>query len=98
MKKQLEELLEKCLKSYIKIKNDTKFKDMANDTTVIIHMSRKLDPESTWRKKEQRSVDIFFKTCDKEIFNFNPQPQNSNTQLTSTTTTRAVASEGGVPV
>ena len=80
MKKQLGELLEKCLKSYIKIKNDTKFKDMANDTTVIIYMNRKLDPELTWRKKEQRSVDIFFKKRDKEIFNFNPD-KNENEDL-----------------
>jgi len=41
---------------------------MANDTTVIIYTNRKLDPELTWRKKEQTSFDIFFKTSDKKIF------------------------------
>jgi len=80
MKKELGKLLEKCLKSYMKIKNDKKFKDMANDTTVIIYTNRKLDPELTWSKKEQRSVNIFFKMRDKEVFNFNPD-KNENEDL-----------------
>jgi len=53
-------------KTYIKIKNDKKFKDMVNDMTVITYMNRKLDPELTWRKKEQRSVNIFFKRVTKK--------------------------------
>lgn len=48
--------------------------------TVIIYMNRKPDPKLTWRKKEQRSVNIFFKTRDKEVFNFNPD-KNENEDL-----------------
>ena len=51
--------------------------------TVIIYMNRKPDPELTRRKKEQRSVNIFFKTRDKEVFNFNPDKnENYRIQLT----------------
>ena len=77
-KKDLIELLEKCFRSYRKIKNDKKFKDMPMDKTeVIIYTNRKLDPKLTWRKTEQTSVDIFFKTSDKEIFNFNPDEKEN---------------------
>jgi len=36
----------------------------------IIYTNRKLDPELPWCKKENTRDDIFFKTCDKEIFTF----------------------------
>jgi hypothetical protein len=59
----------------------TKFKDMPIDKTgVIIYTNRKLDPKLTWHQREEKSVDISFKTCDTTIFNFTPD-NNENKEL-----------------
>jgi len=73
-------LMKKCLISYIEVKKDTKFKEMANDTNAIIYTNITLDPELTWLKKEQRSDDIFFTTSKDGIFKFSSD-KNENIEL-----------------
>jgi hypothetical protein len=80
-KTEMSEILGECLKSYSKIRNGPKFKGVAYDKKeFIIYTNRKLDTELTWRKQEQTSVDIFFKTRDNKIFNFIPD-KNVNKDL-----------------
>jgi hypothetical protein len=91
---EMSEILGQCFKSYLEIKNGMKFKGVANDKKeFIIYTNRKLDAELTWRKKEQKNVDIFFKTRDNEIFNFIPD-KNVNEDLYTLLASSVEGSEG----
>jgi len=66
-------LLQKCFKYYRDIKRGVEFGDIPVDKKeFIIYANRKLDPKLSHHPRKQTRVDVFFKTCDKEIFNFIP--------------------------
>jgi len=72
-KEELVTLLQKCFKSYCDIKHGKEFRDIPVDKTeFIIYTNRKLDPKLSQHPRKQTRVEVFFKTCDKEIFNFIP--------------------------
>lgn len=66
-------LLQKCFKSYRDIKRGGEFGNIPVDKTeFMIYTNRKLDPKLSQHQAKQTRVDVFFKTCDNEIFNFIP--------------------------
>jgi len=67
------ELLEKCFKSYLKIKYNAKFQNISIDMTEFtIYTNRILHPEMTWHKRKLEGSNIFFTTCDITIFKLIP--------------------------
>jgi hypothetical protein len=78
-KEELVTLLQKCFKSYCDIKHGKEFRDIPVDKTeFIIYTNRKLDPKLSQHPRKQTRVEVFFKTCDKEIFNFIPGKTKQN--------------------
>jgi hypothetical protein len=72
-KEELVPLLQKCLDFYCDIINEKDFRDIpVDETEFIIYTNRELDPKLSEHKRKQTRVDIFYRTCVKEIFSFIP--------------------------
>jgi len=74
----LVELLLKCFKSYCNIKHGDNFGDIPIDNSeFIIYTNKKLTTKLLKHKRQDRKVDISFKTCEKgEIFSFSAEDKN----------------------
>jgi hypothetical protein len=65
-------LLHQCFKSYFSIIQDPTFKELKS-SEFIIYTNTQLGPKLLEHNRQQRVIDMIFKTCDTgEIFNFTP--------------------------
>jgi len=65
-------LLHQCFESYCSIIQDPSFKEL-DSSEFIIYTNNQLGPKLLQHNRQQRQIDVIFKTCDTgEIFNFAP--------------------------
>jgi len=71
-------LLLTCFKSYCNIKHGNNFRDIPIDKSeFIIYTNKKRMTKLLKNKRQEKKLDIFFKTCEKgEIFSFSPDYKN----------------------
>jgi len=72
VRSELVPLLHKCFESYCSIIQGPTFKELKS-SEFVIYTNKQLGPKLLEHNRQQREIDVIFKTCDTgEIFNFTP--------------------------